>query len=310
MNYIKLYNTYNEYNADPNKGQQIPIVSMVKDHKQLYYPTFPKYNLLDILYSDSNGNLSVTSEVLPTTAGLTPIGLCVIPTSFIGPFYKARFIALKWMNDQTGSTTKYDTFWGNTENLLLNTLTNLYKNNSNEGFLQDYNPKNKQTDLVPTLKNDNNTLNLLVLGDINQYAVTAVNGKENTKIILDNITFSQSNWLDATTLQMDNKNFPAFAACMRYYTLGTQKCDWYLPAIGELCIMLSNLPIINNKIAEIHNIYSSNTFNKIKDTIWTSSIKTNISKGLIWRIGCSDGAIYTRKSEYNYRGGILAMLQY
>jgi hypothetical protein len=55
-----------------------------------------------------------------------------------------------------------------------------------------------------------------------------------------------------------------------------------------------NLPIINNKISEIHTIYSNLTFSSISGTIWSSSIKTNVSNGYIWRIGCTDGAIYTR----------------
>ena len=153
MNYIKLYNTYNDYDANPNKGQQIPIVSMVKGQKQLYYPTFPKYNLLDILYSDSSGNLSVTPEVLPISDNLTPIGLCIIPTSFIGPFYKARFIALKWMNNVNGSTGKYSFVWGNTETSTLTPLSNIFKNSSiGNGFLQDYNPGNKVQNIIAFVK--------------------------------------------------------------------------------------------------------------------------------------------------------------
>jgi hypothetical protein len=163
---------------------------MVKEPKQLYYPTFPKYNLLDILYSDSSGNLSVTSEILPTIAGLTPIGLCVIPTSFIGPFYKARFVALKWMNNETGGTSSYTMTWGVTDNLPLITLTQKFKNTAGDGFLSDYNPQNKTSNLIPTLTNSDNKLNLSVLGDINHYATTAVDGKENTEYIIRNKIFT------------------------------------------------------------------------------------------------------------------------
>jgi hypothetical protein len=69
-----------------------------------------------------------------------------------------------------------------------------------------------------------------------------------------------------------------------------------------------NLPIINNKISEIHTIYSNITFSRIYDPIWSSSIKTNVSNGYIWRIGCTDGAVYTRK--YDSKGGVVAMIQY
>jgi hypothetical protein len=69
-----------------------------------------------------------------------------------------------------------------------------------------------------------------------------------------------------------------------------------------------NLPIINNKISEIHTIYSNLTFSSISGTIWSSSIKTNVSNGYIWKIGCYDGALYTRK--YDSKGGVVAMIQY
>lgn len=309
MKYIRLYNIPSDYTNDINKDLYIPSISMVKDLKTFYYHNYPRYNLLDILYSDANGNLTISQEVLSASDNLTPIGMCVIPTGFISTYSKARFVSLKWMNNGTGSTSQKLMEWGVTDNLPLITLTQIFKNSSDTfGYLSDYNPQNKTSNLIPTLTNSNNKLNLSVLGDINQYAATAVDGKENTEYIIRNKTFTQEDWFNAQLLDTSYTNFPPFASCTRYYTLGTQKRDWYLPAIGELCIMMLNLPIINNKISEIHTIYPNLTFSKISGTIWSSSIKTNVSNGYIWRIECSDGALYTR--QYNVNGSVIAMIQY
>ena len=307
MKYIRLYNIPSDYTNDINKDLYIPSISMVKGLKNFYYPNYPKYNLLDILYSDANGNLTISQEVLPASDNLTPIGICVIPTGFISTYSKARFISLKWMNNGTGSISVSGMNWGDVENLPLDIITYTFKNGEDNGFLTDYNPANKKTKLIPTLKTQDNKLDFDTLGDINQYAATAINGKENTKLVLETVTLIQEDWRTAQTLNTNYLNFPPFTSCARYQPLGTQQGDWYLPAIGELAIMMSNLTIINDKITEIHSIYNNITYSAISSTIWSSSIKTNVSNGLIWRIGCADGAIYNR--SYNASGYVLAMLQ-
>ena len=73
-------------------------------------------SLLDILYSDVNGNLSYTSEILPISEGKTPIALCIAGTNFFGVNEPARWMSLKYMNCDTpenGSLTKTNIGWGN-----------------------------------------------------------------------------------------------------------------------------------------------------------------------------------------------------
>ena len=105
---------------------------------------------------NANGNLTISQEVLPASDNLTPIGICVIPTGFISTYSKARFISLKWMNNGTGSISVSGMNWGDVENLPLDIITYTFKNGEDNGFLTDYNPANKKTKLIPTLKTQDN----------------------------------------------------------------------------------------------------------------------------------------------------------
>jgi hypothetical protein len=60
--------------------------------------------------------LSFKSEVLPISAGKTPIALCIAPPNFFGTGEPARWMSLKYMNCNTpenGSLTKTNIGWGN-----------------------------------------------------------------------------------------------------------------------------------------------------------------------------------------------------
>jgi hypothetical protein len=75
---------------------------------------------LDILYSDANGNLSYTSEVLFTSENKTPIALCIAPPNFFGTGEPARWMSLKYMSlstPDTGSVTESGFILGNKSTL-------------------------------------------------------------------------------------------------------------------------------------------------------------------------------------------------
>ena len=77
-------------------------------------------SLLDILYSDVNGNLGYTSEILPISEGKTPIALCIAGTNFFGANEPARWMSLKYMNydtPDTGSVTESGFILGNISTL-------------------------------------------------------------------------------------------------------------------------------------------------------------------------------------------------
>lgn len=68
-------------------------------------------------------------------------------------------------------------------------------------------------------------------------------GKDNTDTI---VAYAKAN----------NKSFPAAQNCASFYTVGTKKGDWYLPATGELKRLADNKTIVNRalsllKVAEL-----------------------------------------------------------
>lgn len=79
-------------------------------------------------------------------------------------------------------------------------------------------------------------------------AISELNGKENTKIIID---YCKAN----------GKSFPAAEYAYSYSTEGTKPGDWYLPSLGELYLLATSYEIINSNIADIlpfdDNIFSS-----------------------------------------------------
>jgi hypothetical protein len=74
-------------------------------------------------------------------------------------------------------------------------------------------------------KNDNDELN----------PICDIDGKTNTDIMIIN----------------DINNFPAAKACIEYYT--DYSNDWYLPAIGELCYLLSRWYTIQQTLYMLKN---------------------------------------------------------
>jgi hypothetical protein len=165
----------------------------------------PTYSLLDILYSDSSGNLNVSSQVLTTSEGKTPIALCIAGTGFFGDNEPARWMSLKYMSCNTpdsGTLTASSGYmmWGNNglDISTIDDITTIYNGGSNDGYLTaDWIIKTDNK--IPSLFDANDEWNLTMLGTKNAYAVTDVDGKNKTEKILT-ITTSQATWKTDTTI--------------------------------------------------------------------------------------------------------------
>ena len=116
-----------KFNSTNNIISKIsPYVYFITDgtieSNDIYINNFPfaQPKQFDILYSDPQGNLSYTSEILPAIQGKMPIALCIAPEGFFGTGEKARWMSLKYMNinsPDTGSTTIQNMIAGNSENI-------------------------------------------------------------------------------------------------------------------------------------------------------------------------------------------------
>ena len=321
MKYLKNLPNHNAYEAFI-KGNQYNEIYLEKNevvsyccteqhvHYNPYIPPVPK--VLDILYSDAQGNLSYTSEVLPITDGKTPIALCIAGQNFFGDNEKARWMSLKFMDCETpdtGSLTTHKMYFGN-NGLDVPTIDNIEvvcNNMSAFGYLSEINPNANASQKIPALFTENNEWNISALGDVNTYAITDIDGKNKTNKILITAT-EQPTWqTDTSIINSQNKNFtPAVCCCYRYHTYGTQNGDWYLGGAGEMATMIAQKTSINEKLTSISSIYP------------TDCISTFAADGYYTTTESSGWGIYNVNVNNGYIGGggksntlnVIALLQY
>ena len=272
-------------------------------------------SLLDILYSDASGNLSYSSNVLPVSEGKTPIALCIAEPGFFGANEPGRWMSLKYMScntPETGTVNGNDEtmFWGN-DGIDVSTIANIeYTHTGGDwrGILLDFDPDNDNniTTSIPSLFDANNEWNITVLGAVNQYAVTDIDGKDKTDKLLDTVS-AQPNWLTDNTIQDEDQGCaPAACCCARYHTLGTQAGDWYLGASGEMSMIAAKISLINTKLASINAVYPNNSFGSLIDNIhWTS---TEANEYSVFLIQLGIGQVYSY--DKYYPANTIALLQY
>ena len=310
-----------------------PNISLIEGCTLQFHPYIPpKAKLLDILYSDINGNLSFTSKVLPVSEGKTPIGLCVAEQGFFGIDEPARWISLKYMNcttPDTGSLTAEKIQWGYL-NYSNKTIGQPIKNKCKtkpdgnflpvnwitpEEYLNNYGI-NVNTDseyFYPSLFNENNNWNLSELGEVNEYVITDINGKNNTNLMLQTVT-NQPTWQTDNSIYNLNPGIgyaPIACCCARYHTLGTQSGNWYLGATGEMSMFAYLTPDINNKLSAISKLYPNDCINILSDNGYMTSTEINSVK--IYTIYIHSANVYGDTKDVNSGNpkhiGI-AMLQY
>lgn len=318
MKYLKKLNNHTAYTAflGGNDFAQIRTATcFCGSERHVHYSPYvpPVAELLDILYSDANGNLSFTSQVLPLSDGLTPIALCVAKAGFFGTNEKARWISLKYMSTsspETGTIVQsQSTIRPGNNGVDISTISNIgttYNGGSDWGYLTaDWitgsNPK------IPSLFDENNEWNLSVLGTVNSYLVTDIDGKNKTNMILATAT-AQSDWRTALTITNEGGEgyAPAACCCARYHTLGTQAGDWYLGAVGEMCMAIVQKTNINTKLAAINEIYYNDCINAL-DGLFPTCDEVGASQ--IYLVKPSNGAILKnggKESTFE----VIAMLQY
>ena len=320
MKHVKKFDTYEDYQSYVGSGNFIqPNVSKCINTNETYctmlnttYKITPlKAKLLDILYSDNNGNLSYTSEVLPASEGKTPIALCIAGTGFFGDNEPARWMSLKYMScttPETGSLTSQGIYWGNYGNNIttIDDIKTTYNGGSDLGYLTA-NWITRTDNKIPTLFTENNEWNTSVLGTVNQYAVTDIDGKNKTDKILDTAT-AQATWrTDTSITNLSATNYaPAACCCARYHTLGTKVGDWYLGACGEISTIIVKRDEINTKLALINAIYPNNCASSLTNDSYCTS--TEYMDATAYCASTNNGIIGSRAKNLN--GPVIAMLQY
>lgn len=314
MKYIKKFSNHSSYELFKLGREFVkPNLSLCIEEDELHYTQYikPYYKFGDILYENIYGGTKITSNILDPSEGYIPIGLCLAPTDFFGIGEKARFMSLKNMscNDPDNGTTDISLSLNSPAWLCLgykdfniseiNDITYIYKDI--QSISRGYN--------VP-IYDSNNNWNLSVLGEVNKYAATDIDGKNKTNIILRYAT-SPENWKINTiiTNNANSGNYPAVCCCWRYHTISTQQGDWYLGAAGEMLIILHKKSSINNILNNLNSLYPNNCIhNLVEHNYWTSTefFHDNVLDEIA--IGIDDSTYRGFDKSINYRA--LAMLQY
>ena len=319
MKYIKRFQEHSLYEAyivgdvfPETEGK--PVVSYCKLQNEVHFNRYvPTYNLLDILYANAAGEKKVDSNVLDPSLGYTPIGICVAKTGFFGENEPARFMSLKYMNyttPETGSLTSQGMYWGN-YGTDLNMIPNIQVTHNggiyNGYFTVDYYDSSSKTNKIPSVFDTNNEWNTSILGEVNQYATTDIDGRNKTDLMLASAT-SQSTWKTDTTITNESGAgyAPAACCCDRYHTVGTNAGDWYLGASGEMCMIIVQKTAINSKLAQIAAVYSTDCMSSLAANNYWSS--TEYSSNLAYRVNAYAGGINRGNKYDNYY--VVAMLAY
>lgn len=270
MKHLKKFETNSAFDEFKAGDQYIlPNVSFVVANKHVsfdpYVPPTP-INLCDVAYWDGTKVRTCALDSYDESLG-TAVGVVVIPSNFL-PDGKARMIALKQSNasmfwgiygedvldlvnynrlpitDNTGSTA---TDSNSTGYLPSDRLT------GSQSFVDPIAKYGATSNLIPSPYLSDGTLNPEYMKTIDGYnnALSDFDGKGNTDIIIG----------------LGSKYAAANHA--KDYTIdGASGIDWYLPAAGELGILMARLGGINTVISTLGGVTVPVHYDAV---LWSSS---------------------------------------
>lgn len=218
--YIGTYATSGDVQtALDNQELSRPFIAYTTDNENVIYgPTADKAEAGDIVvYSVADDLLHYIKQTDYNTtsypaADYVPVGVVAYPQNddaILGPSGEITFMGLNYLDrnkPDTGTTGAQLNSWG-------------YSNFD-----------------IPELTNYANS----------GTAITDMNGKANTEIILQYAT-GQTDWRTASAISWTNAAgyYPIFECAWRYHTSGTTQGDWYIPACGQVWKSVKSQTIID-----------------------------------------------------------------
>lgn len=315
MSRFFIFNNSEEFN-NAYVGLPKPNISICKGLQSIIYTPEEYYNFCDILYSDSNGNLSVSSEVLPVSEGRIPIALCIVPTYAFGLLEKARWISLKYMSLDTPNTGTVEVQGFKEE------FSSIYRSNykiaENFKLTKDTSGNNGKTindtsntnyPVIPTFFNELNRWNKALIGE--GYLLSNIIGYENTQIVKDNMITNNISYLTDDLRNSEDQYALGFKTCLRYNTLGTNQGDWYFGSIGEFLYLIENYTVVNEKIQQINALYPTYCMSSIivQGSGYAANNIKDQTTSMCFLLGNGGKSQMTSLMSYTSRA-VLGMLQY
>lgn len=266
MKYLRLFETESEYQTYVDSGELVlPNVSYIREVGRCNFRPYilPSIEVGDVAYWDGSSVKTVSLDGYDVSMG-TAVGVVVIPENFL-PDGRARMVALKQSNTQKewgpedtdiSDLVNYNRFPITDNAGSTTTGSNIYGYLPSDSFrgassFVDPSAKYSQTgNLIPSPYLSDGTLNPEYMKTINGYnnALSDFDGKGNTNILVG--------------LGSDY----AAANHAKDYTIdGVSGIDWYLPACGELGVMLTRLGSINKVISTLGGVAVPT------GNLWTSS---------------------------------------
>ena len=199
-----------------------PFIAYTTDNDKVYYgPAADKAEVGDIVvYSVSDDLLHYIKQADYNTtsypsASYVPVGVVSLPQAddaILGPTGEITFMGVNWLS-KTSPDSGTDKEWSSNAEWGYNNFD------------------------IPELTNYTST----------GTAITDMNGKANTEIVLNYAT-AQTDWRTASAITFTNAEgyYPLFECAWRYHTSGTSQGDWFVPACGQLYYLQSNTEILTN----------------------------------------------------------------
>lgn len=303
--YLKNFAQHTNYETFIASEYAKPNVSYCIEENEVHYNEIEKASgdIGDIVIFKNN-KLTIVSPDKVTSSDV-PVGVIVIPAKYT-PDNKNRMMSLvemSWQTPETGQIVDetlsnpdpslgYILYWGD-PSVDISTLNNYqHVSTSDSTFNENWfeymyeNGKYWEED-----QSQAHVPQLIVNGELNSAVDTGTSvysdnvlsegftGAENTAKIM---AVQSVDWSGTTlTNNANTGNYPAFCACQRFHTQGTQAGDWFLPNTYELLFVASMSTTINNSIQILKNLgFSVSLLHLTDGAYWTS---TERSSGGCWR---------------------------
>lgn len=320
--YLRNFAQHTNYETFIASEYAKPNVSYCIEENEVHYNEIEKASgdIGDIVVFKNN-KLTIVSPDKVTSSDV-PVGVIVIPAKYT-PDNKNRMMSLvemSWQTPETGQIVDetlsnpdpslgYILYWGD-PSVDISTLNNYQHVSTTQGanWTDPYFAYIWEDGENHDTYNDAPIPPLFVNGELNSAVDTGTSvysdnvlsegftGAENTAKIM---AVQSVDWSGTTlTNNANTGNYPAFCACQRFHTQGTQAGDWFLPNTYELLFVASMSTTINNSIQILKNLgFSVSLLHLTNGVYWTS---TEDSSGGCWGWSPMHGTFFGDNDKGGY----------